>query len=472
MNPKRRRTLARAAVVTAVLVIAFAAAFVAGRAVHETAHKNRHVAASKQPAPSASVPAPLVAATEPPSAPPTAGPGTRPTASGVRAKIASALQNPALGGRLLAHVVDAKSGRVLYDNDGSTPAAPASTAKLLTAAAILAVHPPGYQFPTKILDAGHGTLVIVGGGDPTLSAAAIGKTALYPGAARMTDLVAQIQRSGMKVRRIEVDGSLFRGPSISPAWDPTDMGTSYGAPITAFMADGARPNPHAQARSGIQPDIDAATELAAMLGKPKLPISHGVAPAHANVVARVHSAPLGQLITQMLQESDNVIAEVLARQVAVAIAAPASFTGAAAAIRSVLARFGVHVGNGMKDGSGLSSADRVSPDTLTTVLRLIAGATGGRSSAQLHFVASALPVGGWSGTLIDRYTVGDLGADAGRVRAKTGTLSGVASLAGFVHDRSGRLLIFSFDADRAANTQTADAAIDDVVGKLAGCGCA
>jgi D-alanyl-D-alanine carboxypeptidase/D-alanyl-D-alanine-endopeptidase (penicillin-binding protein 4) len=180
---------------------------------------------------------------------------------------------------------------------------------------------------------------------------------------------------------------------------------------------------------------------------------------------------LSELITQMLQESDNVIADVLARQVALAEHVPASFSGATAGIRTVLAGLGVQVGAGMKDGSGLSSADRVSPAALVGVLRLIAGATGPPAAAQLHFIASALPVGGWSGTLSYRFTTGTLAAAAGRVRAKTGTLTSVSSLAGFVRDTSGRLLIFSLDADRAAGTLVADAALDDVVGTLAACGC-
>ena len=417
------------------------------------------------------VPAPLRAATAAPSPGPKAAAGTPATAAGVRRALRTVVSEPGFGQRLLARIVDAQSGAVLYDSFGSTPAAPASTGKLLTAAAILGVHPPSYRFPTTVVDGGHGTIVIVGGGDPTLSAAPKGTAPLYPGAARMSDLVAAVKKSGVTVRRIEVDDSLFAGPSISPQWDPTDMGTGYGAPITAFCADGARPSPTSQARSGVQPDLDAANEFAALLGKPAVPISHGTAPAKAKVLARVESAPLSELITEMLQESDNIIAEVLARQVAVAEHVSASFGGATAAIRTVLARFGVQVGGAMKDGSGLSSNDRVSPAALVGVLRLIAGATGPPAAAQVHFIAGALPVAGWSGTLADRYTSGSLAADAGRVRAKTGTLSTVASLAGFVRDKSGRLLIFSLDSDRAINTFAADAAMDDVVGALAKCGC-
>jgi D-alanyl-D-alanine carboxypeptidase/D-alanyl-D-alanine-endopeptidase (penicillin-binding protein 4) len=417
------------------------------------------------------VPPELTAGTAAPTAGTVAAAGPASTPAGIRRALAAAVAEPGFGGRLLARVADAETGEVLYDRNGSTPAAPASTGKLLTAAALLGVHAPSDRFATTVVDGGGGTIVIVGGGDPTLSAAPNGKATLYAGAARMSDLVTQVKRSGIAVRRIIVDGSLFPGPAISPSWDPSDMGTGYGAPVTAFSADGARPSPQSQARSGVQPDIDAAREFAALLGTKNLPIARGKSPAGAKVIARVQSAPVSELITEMLQESDNIIAEVLARQVAVAEHVAASFRGATAAIRTVLARFGVQVGGGMKDGSGLSSADRVSPAALVGVLRLIAGAAGPPAAAQLHFVAGALPVAGWSGTLTNRYTSGTEAVAAGRVRAKTGTLSAVSSLSGFVHDKSGRLLVFSLDADQVVGTFAADAALDNVVGALAGCGC-
>jgi D-alanyl-D-alanine carboxypeptidase/D-alanyl-D-alanine-endopeptidase (penicillin-binding protein 4) len=379
--------------------------------------------------------------------------GNEPAPGLVRTALASAVAARGLGGRLLARVVDAQTGVVLYDRNGSTPAAPASTAQLLTAAAILAVHKPSDRFATTVLGTADGTIVLVGGGDPTLSAVAKGRPPPYEGAARLTDLVAQIERAKVTVKRIVIDDSLFVGPSVSPDWVPSDLGTSYGSGITAVMTDGGRPSPTAIARS-VDPDLAAGAELAAALGDATLPVTRGVAPVGARRLARVESAPLSDLITEMLQTSDNTIAEVLARQVAVAEHVPASFRGATAAIRTVLARLGVQVGGDMLDGSGLSAADRVSPAALVAVLRLVVGAGP---------PAAALPVGGWSGTLAERYNRGGAAKLAGQVRAKTGTLSGVSSLAGFVHDRSGRLLLFSFDADRALSTSAADAALDGIV---------
>ena len=425
--------------------------------------------AGPPPAPRPTMLAAAADATDPPTPAATPAPGPVPVPARVAATLAGPVAAPGLGGRLLAVVEDARTGAVLYDHGGATPAPPASTAKLLTAAAILAVLPRSHRFTTRVLDAGDGTIVLVGGGDPTLTGAAPGRPGAYPDAARLSDLAARVRAAAVPVRRIVVDDSLFSGPSVAPSWDRTDIGTSYGGAITALMADGARSSPSAQLRSA-QPDLAAGAEFAALLGQPGLPVARGRAPAGARQLGQVGSAPLEELIAQMLQPSDNVIAEVLARQVAVAEHLPASFQGATAAIRQVLARLGVAVGTGMRDGSGLSSADRLRPATVAAVLRLVTGA-GPPAAAPLSVIAGALPVAGWCGTLQYRFTSGALAALAGRVRAKTGTLTGVSSLAGLVRDRSGRLLVFAMDADRTRDTPDAEAALDAVVGALSGCGC-
>jgi serine-type D-Ala-D-Ala carboxypeptidase/endopeptidase (penicillin-binding protein 4) len=127
----------------------------------------------------------------------------------------------------------------------------------------------------------------------------------------------------------------------------------------------------------------------------------------------------------------------------------------------------------MRDGSGLAADDRVSPAALTEVLRLIAGTAGGTRAAGARAVYDALPVAGWSGTLKDRYGTSPVVAAAGRVRGKTGTLTGVSSLAGAVRDAAGRLLVFALDADRAppGGNYAAEAALDRVAATLAACGC-
>lgn len=426
--------------------------------------------------PATPTPSAVASATLPPAgpspAPSESPPGHAAAPAAVARVLAPAAADPALGGRLLGEVVDAATGTVLWSRRAETPAAPASTAKLLTAAAVLTVHAPTDRITTTLVrGTAPGTLVLVGGGDPTLSGAAAGTDPVYPEAARLSDLAAAVARARVPVTRIVVDGSLFTGPSVSPDWGAEDVPTDYASPITAVMVDGGRDVPDAYVRSSA-PDLAAGRRLAALLGRPGLPVVRGSAPPGGAAVARVESAPYSVLVEQMLRDSDNVVAEVLGRQVALAWQQPATFTGAAAAIRAVLAQRGVDVGAGMRDASGLAAADRLAPATLAAVLRLV---TGGDDEAT-RGVLTGLPVAGWSGTLADRYLRGSGAAPAaGVVRAKTGTLTGVSTLAGTAHDRDGRLLLFAFVADRVPageeGTLAAEAALDRLAARLASCGC-
>jgi D-alanyl-D-alanine carboxypeptidase/D-alanyl-D-alanine-endopeptidase (penicillin-binding protein 4) len=133
----------------------------------------------------------------------------------------------------------------------------------------------------------------------------------------------------------------------------------------------------------------------------------------------------------------------------------------------VLRRLHADPGGAMVDGSGLAEKDQLSPAALVRVVRLAAGP----DHPELHNLLVGLPIAGWSGTLAERYLTGSSHGAAGVVRAKTGTLSGVATLAGLVHDRSGRLLAFAFLADSVPSTYDADRALDALAARLASCGC-
>lgn len=461
MNSRR----ARSAALTLPLLVVMGATGVGGYALVDGLRAPHRVAAT----PAAPPPSALVSATvAPPSS--TATPTTvLPVPTAVAASLAPLVTAPALGGRLLASVLDAQTGTVLYGRSASTGGAPASTAKLLTAAALLATLPATYRITTTVVDGGPGTVVLVGAGDPTLTGAAPGKPGAYPGAARLSDLAAAVRKTGLAVSRVVVDDSAFSGPAVSPDWAAGDVPSSYASPITAVMADGGRAAPGDTIRSNT-PDLDAGQELANLLGVPSASVSRGSAPAGARVLASVQSPPLSELIGQMLQNSDNVIAECLARQVAIAKGAPASFLGAAAAIRAVLSSLGVDPGGQLTDGSGLAASDRLTPATLTQVLDLIVSP----AHPELHDIVTALPVAAWSGTLAARFVAG-AAAGAGVIRAKTGTLSDVSTLAGIVHDRSGRLLVFAFLADQVVSGYSAnlaaESALDRIAAGLAGCGC-
>jgi len=194
------------------------------------------------------------------------------------------------------------------------------------------------------------------------------------------------------------------------------------------------------------------------------------APAHAAGLASVSSPPLSAIVDQMLEESNNVIAENLARHVALATGEPASFGGAAAAVVAELRRLGVGTGIRLVDGSGLSPQDAIAPATLVKVLEVAT------ADPRARALLAGLPVAGFSGTLSAGQSVfsGIGGAALGSVRAKTGNLSMVTALAGLVTDKTGRTLVFAFMADRipaAGMLQTAANAIDGAAAALADCGC-
>lgn len=115
------------------------------------------------------------------------------------------------------------------------------------------------------------------------------------------------------------------------------------------------------------------------------------------------------------------------------------------------------------DGSGLDRADRLTANLLTALLVK----AGDPDRPELRPVLTGLPVAGFTGTLTSRYTDGA----AGVVRAKTGTLTGVNTLAGTVVDQDGRLLAFAFLTADTTDPGAAQSALDRTASALAACGC-
>ncbi|PZS03019.1 MAG: D-alanyl-D-alanine carboxypeptidase/D-alanyl-D-alanine-endopeptidase [Pseudonocardiales bacterium] len=402
---------------------------------------------------------------------PGAGSGPLPTSKGVLRALGARLADPRLGTGVSADVADLATGTGLLDDHATRLGQPASTAKIVTAVAALQALPADFRFVTTVLaGATPGQVVLVGGGDPTLSAAKRGAAPAYDGAPRISALAASTLAAGAtQVSQVVVDGSRFTGPAIGPGWDGDDVGGGDVAPVSALTVDGGRVNPRSRVRTG-EPDLAAGRAFAAALGVPGATVTRGTAPAGAKVLATVSSAPVGQLVAQMLSTSDNVLAEYLIRQVAIRTGRPASFTGGAAAVRAVVSALGVPPAEvSMADGSGLSRADRLAPAALVATLRAAAAPGHGR----LHALIGDLPVGGYSGTLAGRYRSGSAAHAAGQVRAKTGTLTGVSTLAGVVTDDDGRVLAFAFLADEVATSGTtgAESALDEAAAALAGCGC-
>lgn len=423
-----------------------------------------------------------VAATVPPPQPvvvhpalrPVAGDGPAPSPTGVGAVLDPLVASGGLG-TLSGEVLDPATGTVLWQQDPTTALMPGSTAKLLTASAALLTLDHQARLRTTVLaGAEPGTVVLVGGGDPTLSAAGPGTTTGYPGAARLDDLVAQVRTHG-PVRRVLVDVSRYVGDAFAPGWFPADVAGGYIAPIEPIMLDGGRADPSQEVSPrSAKPATAAAAELARRLGADPDTVTVGYAPPGAAVLGAVSSPPVQDLVATALTESDNVLAEALAREVARATGAQPSFAGASQAVLTVLRGHGFDVsGAAMVDGSGLSVDDAV-PATLLTEL-LGAAAAPDRSDADQQRTAAlrpllvGLPVAGGSGTLADRYH-GPTAGGRGWVRAKTGTLTGVNSLAGTVLDAEGRMLVFAM-LSNGPNPASVRPRLDALAAGLRSCGC-
>lgn len=395
--------------------------------------------------------------------------GEVPTKAGVASALRAATGDPALG-QLSGTVVDPSTGEVLWERDPDRPLPPASTTKLLTAAAALLALEPDTRLTTTVVQGDEpGEVVVVGGGDPTLTAAPKGDS-LYPDAARLDDLAAKVRKAaGGEVERVSVDTSAFTGEERGPGWSPEDAPSTYAAPVEAAMLDAGRQDP---TEPDSQRTDDPAGDLAAQLAE-KLDAEPGStdvqAPEGAKVLARVRSAPLTELVSTMLDDSDNVLAEAIARQVAVEMDKEPSFAGGSAAMLQVLGDAGFDLeGVELADASGLSEDNRIPAQLLTEVLA--AAAADGQQARRLRPMLEGLPVAGGTGTLADRYLEGDSEQAKGWVRAKTGTLSEVNTLAGVVLDQDGAVLVFAL---MSSGTSPNDArpALDDVAAALRGCGC-
>lgn len=395
-----------------------------------------------------------------------------PTAAGVASAIQSLLGDPALGSNVTAHVVDVATGQVLAGRGSDTPTIPASTIKLVTAAASLAALGPNHQFVTRALaGAGPGEVVLVGGGDVTLAA---GTTGTYPDAANLPALAEQVKKAlgGTAPTKLNYDPSIFGAPPSGP-WDPDILTNGVVAPITGLMTDGGRADPkvRGQARRVADPAAAAAAAFATLLGIPASGVIAGNAPAGARELGAVRSMPLSRQVEIMLTESDNVVAEALARHVAIKRGKPATFVGGAEAQQEQIAELGFPAGElSLADGSGLARADKVSPSLLVDLITLAAKP----DRVGLRAVHTGLPVSAYNGTLVNRFKKANAGgAAAGVVRVKTGTLRSVSSVAGVVFTADGRELAVAVLADNVpvGGTGPAQDALDRILAALAACGC-
>ncbi len=391
-------------------------------------------------------------------------------AAAVRRALAPYLDDPDLGPHVLAAVSGLDGGPLVFRR-GNGAAIPASTTKLLTAVAALTVLDPEERFVTSTLRRGN-TLFLVGGGDPLLAAEPVAVDT-YPARADVTTLAERtaerLRADGIRRVRLRYDATLFSGDGVNDAWRADYVPDGIVSRISALWVDEGRP---AVGYGRVaDPPLAAATAFAGALGRAGIEVAAEPepkqAPTAAEPVALVEGPSVAEVVDRVLLVSDNEAAEVLAHHVGLASGGSGTFADGSAGTVAALTDLGVDTrGLVLHDGSGLSRRNRITPRTLLDVLAVAATEPLARTAL------TSLPVAGFTGSLAVRFDEGPP-PGRGRVRAKTGTLTNVSSLAGIATGVDGVPMLFVLMADRVAVPDTLDAreAMDSAAGALGACRC-
>lgn len=330
---------------------------------------------------------------------------------------------------------------VLYHHSGAA-LAPASTQKLLVAAAVLDVLGPSHRFSTSVV-AVHAPLAgevddlwLVGGGDPVLASPDFtAYMSTQPATAgpipttQMAVLADQLSAAGVRIvpGGIHGDDSRYDQLRFLPSWKPVYAQEADVAPLGALEVDDGLDSWHPN-RLTTDPAAHAAGVLARLAGGRGITVAQGPdapAPPGAVVLATVLSPPLADVVASMLRTSDNTTAELLVRELDRARGGTGTTAGGTAVVTAEAAHLGLPTaGLDLADGSGLSPDDRATCDVLIGALAL-----SGR--APFSAIGTGLAVAGRSGTLVHRF--GGTPAE-GHLAAKTGSISGVAGMVGVLDE--------------------------------------
>ncbi len=396
----------------------------------------------------------------------------KPSSAALAAQLDPLLSSAALGSDTSMSVLDPTTGAVLFDRDSTAARTPASTMKILTGAAALSAIGGQTTFNTVVVQGRKPTeIILVGGGDMLLGKGLSDPKAVL-GRAGLSTLAAQVKAKFGKLSTspeltLSYDDSYLPTETANPLWPSNYLSQGLTGRVSALglATDRAVPGKPSTA----DPSKTAALAFAKLLRK-NFNVSDVVtkvsAAPQAKELARVSSAPLQDILGLTLTESDNALAELLARLTARAKNQPGTFEDGAQAITAEISKLGLDLSDSrIKDGSGLAAGSEISSKTLAQVLALAANP----KYPQLRPVITGMPIAGLTGTLTERFTQHP--AAAGYIRAKTGTLTGVGALAGITVDADGHPLVFAILANSVPATEPARKAMDALAATLAACGC-
>lgn len=331
-------------------------------------------------------------------------------------------------------------GHTVLDVNSAQTVTPASSTKIVTASVALSVLGPTYTYTTAVKTTTPPTtgvidnLYVVGGGDPLLSRVEYTTTEKYPTLTptSLATLADKIASAGVRqiTGSIIVDDSRYDAVRFVDIW-PAEFHFTEAGPLGALMVDDG-----VVLGDNMKPDdpaLAAAAELHALLSQRGIlvggPNARGTVPAGASDIAAVTSAPLTDVIKEMLTNSDNNTAELMLKEIGYVAKKSGSTAAGLQVVQETLSKWGLQGAVTMNDGSGLSSSNKISCVVFSRLLK--------RESAVLP---PLLAVAGVSGTIRDAF---DSSPVKGRLVGKTGTLNGVKALVGYLPLESERPVIFS-----------------------------
>jgi serine-type D-Ala-D-Ala carboxypeptidase/endopeptidase (penicillin-binding protein 4) len=370
------------------------------------------------------------------------GPGERALVRSLRRDLRPA--GPDVG----ALVYDITRGEELFAVHPSVPRPPASVEKIWTTVALMDRLGPAARLQTVILGSGrqrgavwHGDLYLRGGGDPTFGDSEFNLVWNHGEGATASELVAQLRHRGIRrvTGRLYADASLFDDKRGGLITDQKPDIPDLGGQLSALTYD------HGTTLRHYDPATFAAHEVALTMRGSRIGVTAGTRtrrpPASAQLLASVSSPPMLQMTKLMDVPSDDLFAELLAKQLGVLYGTGGTIhAGASVIAHTIASHYDLHPL--ILDGSGLARQDRTSPLQIVDLLRDVWGSPVGDELSQ------SLPVTGVSGTVA---TIATRGPARGRCEAKTGSLDGVTNLAGYCRTRSGQKIAFGVFIDGPEN---------------------
>jgi D-alanyl-D-alanine carboxypeptidase/D-alanyl-D-alanine-endopeptidase (penicillin-binding protein 4) len=348
---------------------------------------------------------------------------------------------------------------VVFRHNADAALKPGSNEKLLVAWGAYGVLGPETTLVTDVRVDGEvdgstvrGNLVLVGGGDPSLTST---------GEHSLDRLATLVRSRGITevTGDLVVDESRFDSERRNPGWTERHVPVFVG-PLSSLAVDGnwSRTDPDyiADPAAG-----NLSTFRAALAGR-GVNVAGGERPGSAPdpgaTVASVRSAPVAELAHTMLTNSDNFYAEILLKEVGFAARGKGTTENGIAAVRRLALENGVTLTGRAADGSGLSRDDT---RPAREWMELLVAA---RDQPWFDEFLGALPLAGRTGTLASRFLATPA---AGNLRAKTGSVRDTRALSGYLTTAGGRGVVFSLVVNSTPVPAAVIAAMDNLVATMA-----